>query len=586
MISIPVAYKLRTMLNVKLSVFLILLVINFLHREPLAASESPGEQQAVLRVASDIDYAPLSSVNNGQISGLDIDLVYLLDRNTELHYEHYLDTWSRVLQGLEHGHFDIVTGILATPERRERFDFTIPYIVDRYAIFIRNDSPIRSSIDLPGFRAAVLDQDAVIENYLVPYDLHEGIIRTDTFTESLMLVHEGIADYTIAPLSLGIQLSSELDLELQYTGRELFSVDYRLAVRKGEQDLLEILNDSILDMHLSGSLEQLRRKWDFYTPLSVSSPDPTSPLGALIVVSVCLLISAMFIIIRLMIKLKKQHENRQVRVNEYLSALLDTVPLPVWWKNCSLQYEGCNRAFLEQMNISSITDIKGRTDEDFFAGREANFRTTEDRLVLEQGLSSSYQEEQGIFRSVLKNSSGEIIGLLACSGQDAATAKLQAIVRNLTNQLAEKESELKQLSLLDNATGLFRAEFVDMRLHEEIEMFKRYGQRFTLVFIDIFPEPAEYSSETCRRASGLIKRNIRQVDVPGISADNFIYILLPRTSVAEAGEIGYKLKKLLLKELGLYSIRVSVSEYSGEDESEFLSAAVRKILHNDSRSLV
>ncbi|GAB6088943.1 hypothetical protein JCM12856_05360 [Spirochaeta dissipatitropha] len=561
-----------------------LLLFIFHHRGILAAGEALIERVPVFRVGSDIDYAPLSSRNNGRVTGLDVDLISLLEHYTQFDFEHHLDTWSQVLEGLEHGRFDIVTGILATPERRERFDFSIPYIVDRYAVFIRPDSSIRSITDLPGLRAAVLDQDAVIENYLVPHDLHGEVIRTATFTDSLFLVHDGTADYTIAPLSLGVQLSGELNLGLQYTGRELFSVEYRLAVRKGEQNLLELLNDSILDMHLNGSLEQLRNKWAFYTPLSVSSPDPVSSLSALIAVLVCLLISAVFILIRLMHRSKKLQEQKQARLNEFLSSLLDTVPLPVWWKNNNLQYEGCSRAFLELMNLESGADLIGRTDVDFFPAEEAAIRTEQDRYVLEQGLIGFSAEKQEIIRSVLRNNSGEIIGLLACSGQTAVTESLRNTIRNLTVQLAEKESYLKQQSLIESGTGLFRSDFMNIRLHEEIEMYKRYGQTLALVFFDVFPDSSDYSEEMFLLVSELIRKNIRQVDVPGLYSDHIIYILLPHTSAAEAEEIVYKLNRLLQHELTLNTLRVSVSEYRGENESDFISEAVKKVLLSESRS--
>ncbi|XLX39687.1 substrate-binding periplasmic protein [Ectopseudomonas mendocina] len=73
-----------------------------------------------LRVMTDLWPPFRMDDENGQLQGLDIDLLAELSRRTGLHFEVPRAPWARGLAALEQGSADLMTGLAMTPER-ERY---------------------------------------------------------------------------------------------------------------------------------------------------------------------------------------------------------------------------------------------------------------------------------------------------------------------------------------------------------------------------------------------------------------------------------------------------------------------------------
>lgn len=74
----------------------------------------------------------------------------LLEKHFNLKVEFYHGEWGELVGKLQEGKIDILLGMTVTPKRKEKINFTIPYIPDRSAVIMPFDSKVTSYEDLRG----------------------------------------------------------------------------------------------------------------------------------------------------------------------------------------------------------------------------------------------------------------------------------------------------------------------------------------------------------------------------------------------------------------------------------------------------
>lgn len=86
-----------------------------------------AEQFAPLRVAVDNNWPPFRmSDEQGQLRGLDFDLLDELSRRTGLRFEIQVVPWARALAAMRHGQAQMMTGLARTAEREVFIDYLQP----------------------------------------------------------------------------------------------------------------------------------------------------------------------------------------------------------------------------------------------------------------------------------------------------------------------------------------------------------------------------------------------------------------------------------------------------------------------------
>jgi PAS domain S-box-containing protein len=106
-----------------------------------------------------------------------------------------------------------------------------------------------------------------------------------------------------------------------------------------------------------------------------------------------------------------------------LLRIIDTVPMRVFWKDCDLNYLGCNMAFAKDAGMSHPTDLIGKDDYQMAWKEQAELYRNDDKEVISSDISKiSYDEQQTTptggklwlrtSKITLKNQYNQIIGLL------------------------------------------------------------------------------------------------------------------------------------------------------------------------------
>lgn len=80
---------------------------------------------------------------------------------------------------------------------------------------------------------------------------------------------------------------------------------------------------------------------------------------------------------------------------QFLELVFDTLPQRVFWKDRHLNYQGCNKLFLEDAGLDSLDQIIGKSDFDQIWQNQAEMYQTDDLLVMNKEISRiNYEEEQ------------------------------------------------------------------------------------------------------------------------------------------------------------------------------------------------
>jgi len=280
-------------------------------------SKIHADSHIVLRSASEFDYPPFSVVKDGVADGFSVELLKAVANEMGLAIEFKVDQWNIIKQELEDGKLDVLPLVGYSQERDEVFDFTIPYIVMRGNIFVRDDyNDIRSEDDLFGKEIIVMRDDNSQE-YAELRNFTDKLILVNTYAEAFELLSSGKHDAVLAQSLVGEKLINDLNIKnikavtrLADNGIDRIRVSlsgfeqkFSFAVQEGNKELLALLNEGLAIVIENGTYERLYEKW--FTFLIDSSPDYTQIVNiffAIILILIMLMLLISYLVIRKEVK--------------------------------------------------------------------------------------------------------------------------------------------------------------------------------------------------------------------------------------------------------------------------------------------
>lgn len=138
----------------------ILIVIAMLLVSACGTSEVGGNgaegEKKELRVVTDAAYAPFEYMEGDKIVGFDIDFLKAVaeEAGYELKIEHV--GWDPIFVEIKSKRADLaVSSVTINDDRKQTYDFSLPYFLSTNKILVQEDSDVKSASDLKGKKVAV-----------------------------------------------------------------------------------------------------------------------------------------------------------------------------------------------------------------------------------------------------------------------------------------------------------------------------------------------------------------------------------------------------------------------------------------------
>ena len=235
-----------------------------------AYAEVPNLNGRAVVVVTENAYPPLQFIaKDGQPAGWEYDAMAEIAKRLNIAVTYQNTSWDAMIPAVSEGQFDIgMTGITIKDERKEKVDFSDPYMRSEMLMMVRGDEA--RFTDAKSFAAdpslLVSAQPGTSPFYAAVYDILDGnednprIIKFETFGAGLEALKAGDVDLTLSDSTAANGYVAASGGALKIIGEPLASEDFGFIFPKGS-DLVAPINAAIAEMRADGTLDALNQKW-------------------------------------------------------------------------------------------------------------------------------------------------------------------------------------------------------------------------------------------------------------------------------------------------------------------------------------
>ncbi|HLP69947.1 MAG TPA: transporter substrate-binding domain-containing protein [Rhizobium sp.] len=235
------------------------------------AADLPDLGGKTVVVVTENAYPPLQFVDpkSGQAIGWEYDAMNEIAKRLNFKVEYQNTSWDAMIQAVSDGQYNIgMTGITIKDDRKEKVDFSDPYMRSEQFMLVRGDETRFS--DGKSF-AAVDDalvgaQPGTTPFYTAVYEVLDGneanprIKLFETFGATVQALKAGDVDVVLTDGTAGKGYVDASNGGLKLVGGPLGSEDFGFIFTKGS-DLVAPVNAAIAAMKADGTIDGLNKKW-------------------------------------------------------------------------------------------------------------------------------------------------------------------------------------------------------------------------------------------------------------------------------------------------------------------------------------
>jgi diguanylate cyclase (GGDEF)-like protein len=249
----------------ELSVLILFTIVFMLFAGGLASGpcNAAGNSQE-LRVGSELDFPPYAFVDeSGQAAGFSVDLIKAVTNAMGLSIKISTGSWDTVWNALVTGQLDVLPIVAKLPERQLLVDFSLPHTQTFDAFFVRKGDPAIPDIAAARGKAIVVMRSDAAHNELLERNFQGKLIPVDTIPAGLSLISSGKHDAFLCSKLIGTIILKNHGLTGLTAGPTIpdYKRVFSFAVKKGDKELLEKLNQGLLIVKTNGEYDRIYDKW-------------------------------------------------------------------------------------------------------------------------------------------------------------------------------------------------------------------------------------------------------------------------------------------------------------------------------------
>jgi len=217
-------------------------------------------------VATDTTLPPMSFMSVGNdIIGFEPDLMRAIADRAGFNIRIINVEWAGLFGGLITKKFDmVISSVTVLEERKQRMDFSTPYLKSGLALVVRKDQKdILSFADAKSENALIGAQIGTTSYYFLE---KESLIRTkgyQMYGHAVSDLINGKIDAVLGESSgTWFHKNQPLFQEIKMIGEILSDEFYAVVLRKGETELMTKVNSALKELIADGTVSGLHKKWD------------------------------------------------------------------------------------------------------------------------------------------------------------------------------------------------------------------------------------------------------------------------------------------------------------------------------------
>jgi len=234
------------------------------------AQDLPDLGGKEITVVTENAYPPLQFLDkDGKAIGWEYDAMAEIAKRLNITIKYENTSWDAMIPAVSEGQFDLgMTGITIKDDRKEKVDFSDPYMRSEMLMIVRGDEA--RFTDAASFAALpdllVSAQPGTSPFYAAVYNILDGneenarIIKFETFGAGLEALKTGDVDLTLSDSTAANGYVGASDGKLKIIGEPLASEDFGFIFPKGS-DLVGPINAAIAAMKADGTMDALNQTW-------------------------------------------------------------------------------------------------------------------------------------------------------------------------------------------------------------------------------------------------------------------------------------------------------------------------------------
>ena len=235
------------------------------------ASDLPDLGGKSVVVVTENAYPPLQFIDpkTGQQIGWEYDAMNEIAKRLNLNVEYQNTSWDAMIQAVSDAQYDLgMTGITIKEERKEKVDFSDPYMRSEMFMLVRGDEDrFTNAESFAAFEDGLVGaQPGTTPFYVAVYDMLDGneqnprIKLFETFGAQVQALRAGDVDLVLTDGTAGNGYVKASDGKLKLVGEAMGTEDFGFIFPKGS-DLVAPMNAAIASMKADGTIDALNTKW-------------------------------------------------------------------------------------------------------------------------------------------------------------------------------------------------------------------------------------------------------------------------------------------------------------------------------------
>ncbi|MEX3761107.1 amino acid ABC transporter substrate-binding protein [Paraburkholderia phenoliruptrix] len=247
-----------------------ILLVALLHAvavSPVFAADEFAQikSSGVFRIGTEGTYAPFTYHDeSGKLTGFDVEIGTQIAQRLGVKPQFVEGKWDGLIAGLDVNRYDaVINEVAVTDARKQKYDFSDPYITSHAALIVRSDNnTIKSFDDLKGKKSA----NTLTSNFGKIAASHGAeVIPVQGFNESIDLLTAGRVDATVNDsLSFLDFKKHKPDAKVKIAALDTSadsSDKSAVLIRKGSPELVAAINKALADMKKDGTYAKISQKY-------------------------------------------------------------------------------------------------------------------------------------------------------------------------------------------------------------------------------------------------------------------------------------------------------------------------------------